>query len=446
MLANPTKRNKINLADYNYRRDIDNRIIMSSFSIFEVDVLREILHSSIKIPIKTLAAQLEVSQEDLRPVLEKLSSTHLLTYDDQRIIVDKEMRKYYDLQIDKFEDDFEPDIMYLQGLLNKVPIHVLPVWYSIPRMCDNIIASIIEKNLQTPKIYRHYLEELHFEDPILQGIMEDVFAASNFKVRSLTLREKYSLTREQFEEYMLHLEFNFVCYLCYTRIDGMWKEVVTPFYEWREYLQFEKESIPRSIDNSESIVRRHPQDFGFIMEMKKLLTLAEERPYPIADLQAEDSQILDKLLQVQFAEVTNDHFTILANGRKWLELSLADKAIALYRNPLNSFAEVFSNPKLFTDRNLRLVEKALKRITHCGWITFNDFMKSVIQPIGKAQPITLQKVQRGRWKYVLPSYTEEEREFIKRTIFERLFELGIIATGTIHGEPCFTLTDFGRTI
>ena len=41
---------------------------------------------------------------------------------------------------------------------------------------------------------------------------------------------------------MLHMEFNFVCYLGYKKDNDMWRQVVTPFYEWRKYLHFLRDS------------------------------------------------------------------------------------------------------------------------------------------------------------------------------------------------------------
>lgn len=471
MKAIPTRKNKINLSDYDFRRDIDNRIAMSSFSVFEVNVLEEILHSSVKIPIEDLVAEMHVSKKKLLPVLHKLSEIGLLTYDDRLVIVNKEMRKYYELQIDKFDDDFEPGIAFLQRLLGKVPIHILPTWYAIPRMSDNIFASIIEKSLLTPKIYRRYLEELQVEDPVLSGIINDVFSAPDFKVRSRTLKKKYHLSREQFEEHLLNLEFSLVCCLSYTRVDDMWKEVVTPFHEWREFLRFDRDSIPQPISAPSKVVRRHPKDFGFVealtvilKEAKKKDVLVEQKddqlvlPTPllrkmfrqptggtVSHLVDEGDHVLKKVLLIRLAKLSDGRLSLLSQGEKWLALSTADKAMALYRHPQNKLAYSGISKGLITDRNLRLAEKSLRRVVDGGWVDFDAFLEGVIQPIGTAKGVTLQKVSRGRWQYVRPSYIAEEREFLRLTIFERLFEVGVVATGTYRGKPCFQITPFGKS-
>src|SRR3569832_2080321 len=132
------KKNKISLADYNYRRDIENRLLMANFSTFEVAVLEEILYSSIKTPIRKIAKNLERGEEELLPILEKFSKTGLLIIEGDAIVVDKETRKYFETEIEKFEEGFTPGMEFLQNLLKKIPIHVLPIWYSIPRTSNNI--------------------------------------------------------------------------------------------------------------------------------------------------------------------------------------------------------------------------------------------------------------------------------------------------------------------
>jgi hypothetical protein len=126
------KKNKITLSDYNYRRDIENRLLLASFTVFEIAVLEEILYSPIKAPIRKIAKNIEKTEEEIVPILEKLSKTGLLVIEGDSIVVDKETRKYFETEIEKFEADFCPGMEFLQNVLKKVPIHVLPIWYSIP--------------------------------------------------------------------------------------------------------------------------------------------------------------------------------------------------------------------------------------------------------------------------------------------------------------------------
>lgn len=469
MSSTAVRKNKIVLSDYNYQRDIENRLLLSDLSTFEVDVLHEILNNSITFSVASLAKSLGVTVDKLTPILKKFSSTKLLTIQGDRATVDKEMRKYYEFQIEKFDDQFQVNIEFILASLSKVPIHVLPSWYAIPRTSDNIYASLIEKHLQTPKIYERYLSELNFEIPTLTEIMKDVFSAKDFKVQSNVLREKYQLSREQFEEYMLYLEFNFVCFLSYNRIDNMWKEVVTPFYEWREYLQFHCDSVPQTVSQVDEIERVRKEDFAFVQDLSLLLKSAQQKPIALvkidegytlspkaiaesfpayakekkAEIQKYIETLVHKCLQMEIAEIRDEHLYALESSKTWQNKAPQDLAIALYRHPHNQLRATNQNPSLYSERNIREIERSLKRVIKSEWVYFEDFKKGLCCPIGNAEPVSL-KNKGKRWKYTLPVYSDEELTLIESIIFERFFEVGVVAVGTHQGKPCFKVTTFGR--
>src|SRR3990167_1724140 len=132
---NQIKKNRINLADYNSRQDIENRIVMSDFSPFYLEVLEEVLFSSLKISLRKLSKNLNTTDIAIKHT------------------VDKEIRKYFEFQIRRFSPKFKPDMEFVQGILKKVPIQFHPFWYSIPRTSNNIFESIVEKFLLTPQIF-----------------------------------------------------------------------------------------------------------------------------------------------------------------------------------------------------------------------------------------------------------------------------------------------------
>lgn len=470
MLASPSKKNKISLSDYNYQRDIDNRLLMAEFSTFDVKVLEEVLNSSIKIPFHFFAKNFNAPIDKILSSLEILSKIGLLKLEKDTIIVSKEMRKYYEFQILKFSDTFRPNVEFLQALLKKVPIHALPNWYSLPRTSDNIFKSIIEKYLLTPKIFQNYLSELNFDDPILTNIVEDIHNAPDFKVRSRDLREKYNLSREKFEIYMLHLEFNFLGFLSYNRLGDEWKEVVSPLEEWCEYQRFRKKASPSPIEKINQTISYRPPSFAFIRDMESLLQASIKTPLPIErkahyskqtlqtfakhcspPIQDEElssfykkylCQLIDKLCEIQLAEIKDCHFSASSKAQEWLNMPLEDKAIYLLRHPKNFKLSQDVSPDLRTDRNNRLIEKSLSSIKHNKWLVFEDFLKGMICPIGETPGTTL--IKKGRkWKYSIPQYSPDEKAFIKLIIFERLYQIGITEIGTYLGKDCFRITDFG---
>jgi len=95
------------------------------------------------------------------------------------------------------------------------------------------------------------------------------------------------------------------------------------------------------------------------------------------------------------------------------------------------------------DRAVREAEKSIKRVLNKGWIYFDDFLKGVMVPLSEKSVITLMHVGK-QWKYSLPIYSEEEKVLIKATIFEWLYEPGMVITGTCEGKDCFAVTHFGR--
>jgi len=181
---NPFRKNKINLEDYDYQKDIENRLLMAHFSEADLEVLEELLYNPPKFPIDTISSNLDMTLLELTPILKKLGKTGLFTIIDENIIVDKEMRKYFEFQLHKFDDDFKPGMEFLQSLLKKVPIHVLPVWYHIPRTSNNIFDSLIEKYLETPQTFQRYLLELNLADDVMKDIVEDLFREKSLKLLS----------------------------------------------------------------------------------------------------------------------------------------------------------------------------------------------------------------------------------------------------------------------
>ncbi len=378
------RKNKINLSDYPYEKDIENRLLMADFSTFDVEVLEEILFSPLKVAISKVARSLESPMDELSLSLQKIGACGLFTVEDDILIVDKEMRKYFEAHIQKFDEHFEPDMEFLQTLLKKVPIHALPLWYAIPRTSNNIFESIVEKYLFTPQIFQRFLSESHSDDPIFSKIIEDLFASPDLKIYADDLRKKYDLSKKSLEEYILHLEFHFIGCLSYAKVGEEWKEIISPFREWKDYLLFLQNAQPRPIEKSSPIHK-------------------EEKP--------------------------------------WEE----ERAIFLYRHPLTWMKASGFSQDLLTEKNIREVEKSLKDIPSQTWIYFEDFLKRVLISLHEDAKVCLRK-QGKQWRYSLPQYTEEEKAFIRAVILEWLFEAGITSKGTCQGKECFSITSFGHNL
>jgi hypothetical protein len=467
------RKNKINLADYNSEQDIQNRIILSDFTPFDLTVLEELLFSPLKLSLKKLARTLSVEEGDLTPVLIKLTQTSLLGILGDTITIDKDVRKYFEFQIQRFDPDFKPDMEFLQAILRRIPSHILPTWYAIPRTSTNVFDSIIEKHLLTPQIFYRHLSELNITDPIILGIIKDVLSA-DLRASSSDLIAKYNLTRADFERIMLHLEFNFICSVRYVKEDEHWHEVVTPFHEWSDYLTFLKETNTPAIDSPDLIIRRRETEYAFVEDMTTLLefiqkkppatdyaSLYEELPIKLATLchlpleTADDltvakvyfTHLIDKVCLIKLADKINERLHILEVANDWLGMTLENKALFLYRHPLNQISSKCSNQELASnlmiDRNIREAEKSVKRVIHGDWVFFDDFIKGVYVSLTDDSSVMLKKTGK-QWQYTFPNYSDAEIKLIKATIFDWLFEVGIVTTGTLDGRDCFAVTAFGR--
>jgi hypothetical protein len=372
------RKNNIRLADYDYQRDIKNRLLMAEFTLFDVEVLRQILEESLTLSISELANHLQVTKKDLQPVLKKLSLSALFRLTPDTLYVDKEMRKYYESQLLKFDEHFEPDLQFLRGLLNKVPIHVLPNWYSLPASSHHIFQSIVENYLLTPKMYQQYLCGLKFDSPVMHAIVKDLLAAPDFIICAHEVMQKYQLSRESFEEYMLLLEFNFVCCLGYRQGKEEWHEVVTPFHEWHTYLRFQRDTLPQP--------------------MKR----AVNKKQGPSQVEAEAMRLYDQALQ-----------------------------------------EVLAMDTGYRERDVREIERSLRRFLDHGWLSFEDFIRSATFPLGDRGGVFL--VSQGkRWEYHIPTYQEGQQLFIKRVIFEAMGKVGFVVTHKDHLTWLFCVTPLGK--
>lgn len=463
---------RINLIDYDVQKDIENRILMSSFSELDVSVLQEILFRSIKIEISKLAEDLKISKDNLLNVLKKLEATNLFKIDGSNILVDKETRRYYEGEIAKFENGFKCDMDFLQKLLKKVPIHILPSWYAIPRSSNDIFSSIVEKYLLTPQVFQRHLMELSLENDLLANIIKDVYESKDLRVSSGYIIEKYSLSREEFERNMIHLEFAFACCVRYEKDGSNFKEIITPFHEWEEYTSLLKNIEPMPLTDSR-LSKTELDEFSFIQDLESTLIFAKKKngiqlsftkqhePVPeksfIAfvekhclakrDLTSDQysQYLLSKLCTFRWGKISENKFNVTHASEDWLKMCLTDKALFIYRHHVQHFVSNKLPSYLCTDCNIREAEKSISRVINKGWVYFDNFLKSLTISFNEKSKIHLKRCGKS-WHYVVPEYTKDEIELVRATIFEWLHEVGVVFTNVLDGKECFCITSFGKSL
>lgn len=433
------KKSKFSLSDYDYQKDLENRLLMGSFSNLDFTVLEEILFSPLKTPLRKIAKNLELSDEELFPVLENLSKTGLFSFEDDSIVIDKTVRRYFETEMQKFEPDFKPGMEFLQNLLKKVPIHVLPPWYALPRTANNIFEAIVEKYLLTPQIFQRHLLEMNLGEPHLNAIAQDLFRSPDLCLKAEAVMKKYQLSKEQLEKAVILLELQFVLCSSYKKEDGKLEQVITPFHEWREYLLWLRNTQPTPISTPAKVERKHPHDFGFIEEMSSSLQISKKQPI------SADSDVVRKLHILRLVEPVGGGFKATEAALEWLEMRPENRALYLYRHPLNKITSADLPSHLLTEKTIRDAEKAIVRVLDSGWILFEDFIPSVMVAFGEHTPVSLKECGKT-WKYLRPSYNPQEISLLRAIIFESLFESGMTAVGTYEGKDCFCVTPFGQSI
>lgn len=457
------RKNKISLTDYDYQKDITNRLMLAKFSSEDLRVLEEILYSSLRISIAELADSLEMTSAELTPILEGLLPTGLFSLEKGSLSVDKERRKYFEIQLSRIEEDFRPDMEFLQDLLKKIPIHILPIWYSIPRTSNNIFESIIEKHLLTPQIFQRYILESNFGEPVLKKIIDDVYNSPSLELPSKELMRKYQITEELFEEYMLHLEFSFICCLKYKKTATGLEEIVTPFHEWKEYASFLRKTEAPSLEEAK-VEKNHSSLFSFVEDLSLLLQETQSNPITVTQTTsgfvpakkisslskiskeaAYMEHLIAKLLLVRLVQNTPQGLQITPAGIEWLSYPSDQKAFFLYRHPINKILGYSKKNSSYTERSLREAEKTILRVLDKGWVLFEDVLKGCHIALKEEDVVTLKRSGKT-WKYTLPSYSEEERSFLYAVIFEWLLEAGIVETGLFEAKPCFKVTPFGQIL
>ena len=253
---------------------------------------------------------------------------------------------------------------------------------------------------------------------------------------------------------MIQLEFSFVCCVKYVKEKGKFKQVVTPFHEWREYLCHVRNTEPSPIIDEETIQRKKSNDFASIDEMSAILELAVEAPITEASIKAARKKcpeflsqdfgpFTETLCDLNLASREGEKIVCTSDSAGWLKMSLEDRAMYIYRHP----SRVISNVKedLSDHKHVREAEKSVARIANSGWVFMDDFIKGISIPLNHEHFILLQRVGRN-WKYELPKYTNEEIEFFKAIVQKWLFEVGITTLGTKDGRECFCLTALGNKL
>lgn len=455
---NTTKKIKIILDDYPYANDIALRIKMSEVSHNDICVLEQILYSSIKTSVEKLIDDTDLDQAVVEHALKIWMDTGLVKQEGSSLVVDKELRKYFELEIQRFEEDFTPDIDFFAQLLKKPPIHALPIWYALPRTSTNIFESIIEKYLQTPQIYQRFLLEFQGQDPLFKQAIDLLFTSDELKIGLDFMQNKLGLSQESLYEMLLVLEYNMVGCVVFEKENSYYKPYIALYSEYKNYLEHLRKTECPMIEEKH-VQRLTLSPFAYVEGLITLLKVFKNKTFhfPLdhdgelllkealveAELAYLDlEELIQKLIAVQLIEVKTKQVLLNETSFSFMSMKPESAALVLYRHPYNKPQADLEIP---VDKAIRECEKAATRLLGRSWVLLEDFEKGLLVPFSEEQQISLKKVGR-RFNYQLPTYQEKELEFI-RFVFTDWFEkVGVIETGFFSSKPCIRLSPLGTEI
>ncbi|MBS0655731.1 MAG: hypothetical protein JSR46_08135, partial [Verrucomicrobia bacterium] len=260
----------------------------------------------------------------------------------------------------------------------------------------------------------------------MNAILQDVFHSPDLQLPAAELRERYSLTKEKFQEYILLFEFNLALISSYELVGSDWIEILTPIHEWRDFLQQQRKVKPCPIVNGPDVAPLYQHEFGFLLEMQALQTGSLPQVF-------EKAELLGLIEQQQITQEADE----------FRKLPFQEQIFLLYRRSVEELQDRWNKTFGPIERTIREIQKRLCKLPVNEWFFVDEFTKGLLMPIGNQEPIRLKHVGK-KWRYVLPIYSEDTLRFVTSVIFELLFPAGIVSCGHLDNRLCFKITSFGQ--
>ena len=131
--------------------------------------------------------------------------------------------------------------------------------------------------------------------------------------------------------------------------------------------------------------------------------------------------------------------------QEWQTFDLEERALFLYRKLVASYDFSELSGSTCKERKVHEIEKSLIQIPEEGWILLSDFLNNLTLNLGEQSQCSLTRFGK-KWKYVLPSYSNEELSLIEKIVYDWLFQVGAIERGLLDSKPCMKLTPFGKKV
>jgi hypothetical protein len=343
---------------------------MFHYSSHEVLILQALLDLSNNISLEDIQAECDLPPQEIINSLEKLSSIGLTARHHNQILVDKQLRKYYETQLLRFSPTLYPTIDLFTHQLKKISIELISLWYSLPKNCSNLLQTLIDKFFKSPQLYQRHLSEIQLEQPNLYRAYDLLINSPGHSLLYHEFMQRLELSQEERETYLLMLEFSGIAFLHF-RIHPHTTSLTAHVSLLGEWVEYQKIINPTSKEISPQVYL-HQDTWWFIKLMEELaITLRQEGLLP-AETEAislQHARAIEKgIEQGLFLKKGSSIYPGLALDN-WLGESYEGRAWSLYRLSTTPFPipiDSGSLRELATQRNIREIERSLRRFIGQG--------------------------------------------------------------------------------
>jgi hypothetical protein len=240
------KKIKVDLTKIGLNAEVALRSALPFLDKVGVILLQELLFSSLETSIEEVAEAVDLAFDEVEEGLDQLLPLGLFVKNGSKLTLNKEKRRTLEIEAQKFEEDFHPDLNYLKARLSLLPPSVLLDWYVVPRSCHDIFSSLVEKHFQHPRFFQRYIEELQFDDHRLQTIVKELYHSEGLALSFQDFQVAFGISREELHSLLLLLEYHFVAFLKYLPTSEGWEEMIVPIKEWHDYAHWVGKGIEPS--------------------------------------------------------------------------------------------------------------------------------------------------------------------------------------------------------
>lgn len=450
--ATQTRTTRIQLEDYDYQQDIADRLLLSELGGKEIEILDEILNSSVCFSLASLVEAVESSESLVKRTLEQFQGHQLLTLDGDKITVNKERRKAFDVLNGRFQEEFRPNLDYIQSLLRHLPIHILPSWYLLHRGCENIFDSALERLLPNPREYQRHLDDTAEANPLYGEILQKVLSQP-YCVPAHEIQSHFHLSPEAYQEVVLNLEYGFIACSGFRLNHGEWTEVLTPLHEWTQY---RREQLRRlgdmelSASHTPSSIR--PGPFGFAQDLHALAVAGLERGEVFLEEELPNlskrysTQIEAALASLRILHNEQGQLTCTDRTKDWILLSPAERCQQIsscHRGRYRTAQK--SHEILHTDRDLVEIGRILAFLPLDHWVPLTTVTRLLEVSLGNTEGVRLEKKGR-RWDFSWPEYSDLNLQWIEQVLCEWAYEVGYVDLAQENGQQWLRLTAHGQQL